>query len=96
MQANQEQTSILLTTQNLSIDAAFSAVQSERCGAVDVFVGSVRAETGGRRVKRLEYEAYEAMAHKELQAIANEVVQNIAQNIKKDLKSTRLNSSHVD
>jgi MoaE-MoaD fusion protein len=42
-------------------------------GAVVTFDGVVREQTGGRRVVRLQYEAYEPMAVKELRRLAAEV-----------------------
>jgi molybdopterin synthase catalytic subunit len=43
-----------------------------RFGAVVTFIGAVRRENLGRRVVRLEYEAYEPLAVKALQAIGRE------------------------
>lgn len=45
---------------------------SEECGGVVVFEGRARAATGGRAVVRLEYEAYEALARRQLHDIAEE------------------------
>ena len=42
--------------------AAADAVASERAGAIVTFQGTVRCEARGRRVLRLEYEAYVPMA----------------------------------
>ncbi|RMG24956.1 MAG: molybdenum cofactor biosynthesis protein MoaE [Bacteroidetes bacterium] len=47
-------------------------VSDPACGGIDVFIGSVREHTQGRRVLRLEFEAYEQMAVKEMQKIADE------------------------
>lgn len=49
------------------------AVAAPACGAVDVFVGNVRNTTNGKPVERLEYEAYEPMALKEMRRIADDV-----------------------
>lgn len=46
---------------------------SDADGALCVFVGTVRNENRGRRVVRLEYEAYESMALPLMQEIAAEV-----------------------
>lgn len=43
-----------------------------RFGAVVTFIGAVRHENLGRRVVRLEYEAYEPLALKALQVIGHE------------------------
>lgn len=39
-------------------------------GGIDVFIGTVRDLTKGKKVLRLEFEAYEPMAVKELEKIA--------------------------
>lgn len=57
----------------LSLDAVVSAVQHEGAGAVVTFTGAVRDETAGRRVVRLEYEAYASMADAVLTKLGREV-----------------------
>jgi len=47
-----------------------SEVEDERAGAIATFLGTVRAESRGRRVERLEYEAYEGMAEEVMAEIA--------------------------
>lgn len=44
-------------------------------GAVSLFLGAVRAENFGRRVNYLEYEAYEPLAVKSFELIANEAAE---------------------
>lgn len=41
-------------------------------GGIDVFIGTVRDATKGRKVVRLEFEAYEPMALKEMEKIAKQ------------------------
>src|SRR3569832_2336094 len=41
-------------------------------GGIDDFIGTVRDSTKGKTVTRLEFEAYEPMAIKEMQKIADE------------------------
>jgi molybdopterin converting factor subunit 1 len=48
------------------------AVASPSAGAVVVFAGTTRNENAGRRVIRLDYEAYEPMALSEMEKIARE------------------------
>ena len=48
------------------------AVRDARAGAVVTFVGTTRNENAGRRVRRLEYEAFATMAVKEMRALAAE------------------------
>ena len=64
---------ILVTRQPLDPDAVTATVRGPASGAVVTFLGTVRDHTDGRRVLYLEYEAYEAMAEKELARIASEV-----------------------
>lgn len=48
------------------------AVQSERAGAVDVFIGTVRNHNKNKEVIRLEFEAFDAMAVKKMKELAEE------------------------
>lgn len=45
---------------------------SPQCGGIDVFIGTVRNQTKGKTVVRLEFEAYEKMALNEMEKIAAE------------------------
>ncbi len=58
------------------IDAAARAAAAARadCGAIAQFQGTTRDHHGGRRVTRLEYEAYERMALEALRRIEREAV----------------------
>jgi len=58
-----------LTTEPLSEAAATAAVANPEAGGLVVFSGVVRNETGGRRVKFLEYEAHESMAEAKMREI---------------------------
>jgi molybdopterin synthase catalytic subunit len=57
----------------LSLEAVVEAVRAPGRGAVVTFEGDVRGETNGRKVVRLEYEAYVSMAERCLNTIAEEV-----------------------
>ena len=57
----------------LSLDECFAAVQRAGDGGVSLFVGTVRNHNQGQPVELLEYQAYKAMAERELVAIANEI-----------------------
>ena len=48
------------------------AVRNIRFGGISLFSGDVRAETGGQVTKKLHYEAYEDMALKQMEAMAQE------------------------
>ncbi|WKN46211.1 molybdenum cofactor biosynthesis protein MoaE [Tunicatimonas pelagia] len=62
--------SISLTDDPLQVDKVLSLVQSDGAGAVDVFIGTVRNNTQQRTVKRLDFEAYDPMAAKEMEKLA--------------------------
>jgi len=57
----------------LSLDEVVAAVGGGGAGAVVTFTGTVRAATGGRRVVRLEYEAWRPVAERVLARIGGEV-----------------------
>ncbi len=60
---------ISISLEPLDVMACINAVSSPLAGGIDVFIGTVRAETKGRQVVRLEFEAYEQMALKELEKL---------------------------
>ena len=64
-----------VTREPLSVDALVGVVLSDADGAVVTFVGTVRDNTGGRKVVALEYEAYAEMAEAEMQSIGIEVME---------------------
>ena len=62
-----------LSAEPLSLEAVVDEVASEEAGAIATFVGTTRIHSRGRKVTQLEYEAYEGMAERELETIANEL-----------------------
>jgi molybdopterin synthase catalytic subunit len=62
----------LLVEGPLDAAAVEAEVRTPAAGAVVIFVGTAREETGGKRVVRLFYEAYAAMAEERLAAICEE------------------------
>ena len=62
-----------VTEEPLSEVAVTAAVADPEAGGVVVFSGVVRNETGGRRVKFLEYEAHAAMAEAKMREIGRMV-----------------------
>ena len=54
-------------------DAVINLVKTDDSGAVNVFIGTVRNSTQNREVVKLVFEAYENMAIKELQKIADQI-----------------------
>lgn len=64
-----------LTRQPVDEASVRQAVSAPECGAVVVFAGVVRNHSRGREVRYLEYEAYEPMALRQMQKIAEEAAQ---------------------
>ena len=62
-----------VTEAPLSLDEVVAAVSGPGRGGVVTFTGTVRDDTKGRRVVRLEYEAYGPMAERKLAQIGGEV-----------------------
>lgn len=66
---------IHITDIKLNAKACTDFVTYPGAGGIVVFVGTVRNETKGKAVKHLEFEAYEQMALKEMQKIADHATQ---------------------
>lgn len=64
---------VRLSAEPISVDECLQAVRREDCGAVVLFLGTVRDHAGGRSVRLLEYTAYERMARSSLEDLAAEV-----------------------
>ena len=62
-----------VTTDVLSIDEAYAAVRRDGCGAVALFVGTVRDHHDGKKVVSISYSAFVEMAEKEFAKIALEI-----------------------
>jgi molybdopterin synthase catalytic subunit len=63
---------IEITGQPIDVQKIMKAAAVPSAGAVNAFAGTVRNETNGKKVTRLEYEAYEPMAVAEIKKIAEE------------------------
>ncbi|MEZ4825403.1 MAG: molybdenum cofactor biosynthesis protein MoaE [Bacteroidia bacterium] len=63
---------IVIQETPIRAENAINFVSRENCGGISVFVGTVRNATQGRAVIRLEFEAYEKMALREMEKIAAE------------------------
>lgn len=63
-----------VTRTPIRIEALLRAVRDPAAGAVVTFVGTTRNENAGRRVVRLEYEAFATMACREMRRLANTAV----------------------
>lgn len=66
---------ILITDEPLDPEAVTSQVRKDSNGAVVTFLGTTRDITDGRKVLRLEYEAYRPMADNKLTEIADEMME---------------------
>lgn len=60
---------IKITEEPLNPDELTTAVSRDEAGAINVFIGTVRAATQERNVVCLEFEAYVTMAEKEIEKI---------------------------
>lgn len=67
-------TEIKISADPLHIQSCIDWVMSPQCGGINVFIGTVRNETKGKKVIRLEFEAYESMAISEMNKIAEDVL----------------------
>jgi molybdopterin synthase catalytic subunit len=61
---------IKISGEVLNISNCINWVMSEACGGINIFIGTVRKQTKGKTVTRLEFEAYETMALSEMHKIA--------------------------
>ena len=57
---------ILVTDDDFSVDEVLRKIRNKRTGAIVSFVGVVREDDSGRKIKMLEMETYKGMAEKEL------------------------------
>jgi len=62
---------------DISAAEVIAAVTRPEAGGIAVFVGVVRCENAGMPVTRLEYQAYESMASKEMARIGQEIALEI-------------------
>jgi molybdopterin synthase catalytic subunit len=70
----------------LSLERAVAAVSDDHHGAVATFSGVVRASSHGKRVHRLDYEAYAPMAER--------TMATILATIERELPSVKLYAEH--
>ena len=61
----------LLSDEPLSLDRVVAEVRSDEAGAIATFTGTTRVRSRGRTVTHLDYEAYEGMAEKVMEEIAD-------------------------
>jgi MoaE-MoaD fusion protein len=63
-----------VTEEPLSLEAAAAEVADERAGGIATFTGTVRRQSRGREVERLEYEAYAEMAEDVMAQLAADLL----------------------
>ena len=63
---------IIISNKKLNAGAIIEQVVVPEAGGINMFIGTVRNHTKGRKVLRLEYEAYVPMAEKEISKIIEE------------------------
>jgi molybdopterin synthase catalytic subunit len=63
---------IEITDQAIDIQDVINSASSEKAGAINVFVGTVRDNSTNKKVVRLEYETFDSMAIKQLNQLAIE------------------------
>lgn len=56
--------------EHIDLNEAYTALHSPQAGAVNLFVGTVRNHNKGKAVIHLDFEAYDAMAIKQMEIIA--------------------------
>lgn len=65
---------IKVTSEPLNTQACIDLVSDDESGGLVVFIGNVRNSTAERSVQYLDFEAYEPMAVKEMEKIAQEAI----------------------
>lgn len=67
---------VKISSQPLNPNDANAFVTNELCGGIVTFIGTARKFTQNKEVLRLEFEAYEPMAVKEMTKIAEQILQD--------------------
>ena len=68
--------SIKITSGKLNIQNCYDFVQDASCGAIALFVGTVRNKTQDKSVTLLDFSTYQAMAIKEMKMIADKALKD--------------------
>ena len=64
---------VSIVKEKISIENVLESVQDPAAGGIDLFIGVTRNHSGGKEVRSLEYQAYEPMALKLMNAIEEEI-----------------------
>ncbi len=65
---------IAISNKKLSVEDCSDFVKEPNCGAINLFVGTVRNQTNKKEVTKLDFSSYEPMALKEMQKIAEKAL----------------------
>ena len=71
---------IEITSEDFSVDDVLRSMKKRTNGAIVSFTGIVRGENEGRTVDRIEVQAYEEMARRQLEDIRREALQKFGVN----------------
>ncbi len=63
---------IAITDQPINTQEIIASVQADGAGAINVFIGTVRNQTQAKLVVQLDFEAFDSMAVKKMQEIADQ------------------------
>lgn len=66
---------VSIVSESIDVNAIVNAVGRSSAGAIDVFIGTTRDNSQGRKVLQLEYEAYAPMATKKMEMIEREAAE---------------------
>ena len=65
---------LIKLVEHIDLNEAYAYLNSPDAGAVNLFVGTVRNQTKGKEVVRLDFEAYNIMALKQMEHLANQAM----------------------
>lgn len=67
---------LIKLVEHINLQEAYDYLESPTAGAVNLFIGTVRNHSQGKKVTKLIFEAYESMAVKELEKVAVAATKN--------------------
>ena len=91
-----EKICVKLSSETLNLDVCYDFVTDDSCGGIAVFIGTVRNDTKGKKVIKLEFSAYKPMAIKEMQKIAKQASRPQKQMLPKDESGRNLACYHCN
>jgi molybdopterin synthase catalytic subunit len=65
---------LIKLVEHIDLNEAYAYLQAPEAGAVNLFVGTVRNHSKGKAVVRLDFEAYDAMAIRQMEHLANDAM----------------------